>query len=220
MALGNDLRIEYPIWQTIQNNSPSAATFGAVMIWITWLVNNFAIFIFGLNFLVSLISQGYEEALYYSRLEQYVYRCEKVIEATVLTKMMKQGRTLQTFSISIANSSESQSWPGVVKSIKNYILDQNISLKSSLFGKIEDVEKSVSKKTTQIHSEIKEMRQQLTYVNEGLSQKLEVLAEGFKGINKLIAEANTKGESVGWGSFAKKGSVIERPSLKKQTSAG
>lgn len=195
--MGNDLRMEYPIWETIENNTPGASRFAAALIWATWLVNNFAIFIFGLNFLVSLISQGYEEALYYSRLEQYVYRCNKVIEATVLTKMLKQGRTLQTFSISIANSSESQSWPGVVKSIKNYILDQNISLKTSLFSKIENVENSVNKKTTQIHSEIKEMRQQLTYVHEGLSQKLEVLAEGFKGISKLVTEASTRNDAGG-----------------------
>jgi hypothetical protein len=159
MALGNNMIMQYPIWQKLELQEPSASRFAAILIWITWLVNNFAIFIFGLNFLVSLISQGYEEALYYSRLEQYIFRCEKVLEATVLTKMLKQGRTLQTFSLSITSETVDQSWPGVVKSIKNYIRDQNISLKTSLFSKIESVETSVNKKAECIQNDVQEMRQ-------------------------------------------------------------
>lgn len=154
LAIGNDLNLEYPLWQKFNPQNPNASQFAAVLIWVVWLSNNFAIFIFGLNFLVSLIAQGYEEALYHSRLETYAYRCEKVLEATVISKMFHQGRTLQTFSLSIANSADYQSWPGVVKSVKTYIRDQNISLKSGIFERIDDIQKSLDTKTNNLKTEV------------------------------------------------------------------
>lgn len=70
--------------------------------------------------MVPLIAQSYEQAMISSRLGKYIFRCEKVIEANALMKFFQQGRTLQTFSISIAQQ-DSYGWPGTVMSIKSFV---------------------------------------------------------------------------------------------------
>lgn len=72
----------------------------AVLVWIWWLVNNFALLIFSLNFCVSIISQAYEEALYKLMVKSYTFKIQKVLDATALTKMLGIGRRMMTFSIS------------------------------------------------------------------------------------------------------------------------
>jgi len=64
--------------------------------------------------MVSVISQSYEEALNKSQVVRYTFRCERVMEASILTKLCDAARTLQTFSLSTNNTVDLDHWPGLV----------------------------------------------------------------------------------------------------------
>jgi Na+(H+)/acetate symporter ActP len=85
--MGDPQEMGYKFWTDAQEEEQSAARIMSGMIWLTWLINQYVILIFSFNFLVSVISQSYEEALNKSLVVRYTFRCERVMEASIMTKV-------------------------------------------------------------------------------------------------------------------------------------
>jgi len=146
-AMGDPQAIQYTFWVDQLEEHQAAARFMSGMIWLLWLVNQYVIIIFAFNFMVSVISQSYEESLNKSLIVRYTFRCERVMEASIFTKLVGAARTLQTFSLSTNNSSDLDKWPGFVQSIKSYVRSENIVLRRALSESVTDLNTKIDSKT-------------------------------------------------------------------------
>lgn len=128
-SVGDSQEIGYKFWTDLGEDHLNSARFMSGMIWFMWIMNQYFVLIFSFNFFVSIIAQSYEEALNKSMVVRYTFRCERVMEASILTKLFDAARTLQTFSLSSNNNSDLDKWPGFVQSIKSYVRHENIVLR-------------------------------------------------------------------------------------------
>jgi hypothetical protein len=78
---------------------------------------------------------------------RYTFRCERVMEASILTKLFDSARTLQTFSLTSNNNTELDKWPGFVQSIKSYVRHENIVLRQTLADSVADLNDKIDNRT-------------------------------------------------------------------------
>jgi hypothetical protein len=174
----------------------------SLLIWFVWLVNQYFILIFAFNFLVSIISQAYEESLDQSVIKRYTFRCERVIEASLLTKLCDVSRTLQTFSLTTSNATEVHEWKGFVQTIRDHVRSENLSLRRALTSGIEDLDSKIDTKTHNLERQVKDLSKKLTGVNESINEKLDFMTEKFNEIRDIIKANIEDDESNAGGSHA------------------
>lgn len=180
--------IDNAFWvEANENGHTEAARFMTGMIWLMWLLNQYFVLIFSFNFMVSIIGQGYEESLDQVTVQKYTFRCERVMEASILTKMAGAARTLQTFSLSTNNNASIGDWPGFVQSIKTYVREENIVIRQSLTDNVVELHKKIDSKTLSLENQIKDLSKKMTHVNDGITEKLDNLAERFGEIKDALA---------------------------------
>jgi hypothetical protein len=154
-SMGEGVSMRYEFWSSNHEQDVAASHFMAGFIWLLYFVNQFAIAILGLNFFVALISQSYEEELSKSILARYTYKCDMVREASIITNLIGLGRKLQTFTLSCQSSyKSSHQWSGVVNSVQQFVRNENISIKTKVNNRMEELRVQLDKRTDSIEGQV------------------------------------------------------------------
>ena len=98
-AVGDIQAPQYKFWETrfANSNDQSHVYIFLALIWLFWLLNQFFVFIFFLNYLIAQISQVYEEMISKSLVERYMYRCIMNRECRITLRIVNLVQKLRVF---------------------------------------------------------------------------------------------------------------------------
>lgn len=141
------------------------------LIWTTWFLNQWFIFIILLNFVIAIISQSYDSVMLKSVQNKYFQRTQLNQECRLVLKSLKVKERMDQFILTANiedDLAQADEWLGFTQTIKNFVKGENKSLKSQLQGMI----------VTNLQSSMSMLKNE---VDKSLESKIRTELEDVKG---------------------------------------
>lgn len=177
-SIGDSILPKYRFWlENYDANDSQSANSSRVMItfiWIFWMINQFSVLIFALNFLIAQVQQILEQSLADQMLDRYLFRCKLIKENYALYQAFRFSHEMMIFRISADCSAASvlQQWSGFVQTLKVFIRGQNLSIKEKISEEITELEVKMGAMHEELDDKIDKVAKKLDIINDNIEDQL------------------------------------------------